>query len=94
MKIIAKIKTKYVLGHLDSIAAADDMLLIDKGNLGTSVGYEKAPFYQDNIIYVAKKHRKPVLVATEVAMSAINSDRPNHADIMRVCHIMQKKVDL
>jgi elongation factor 1-alpha len=93
LKVIAKIETKEAMQNLAPIIAAADMILIDRGDLGTDVGYEKVPFYQDKIIALAKKMGKPVSVATELAISTINNDRPTYADTMQLYSFLRAGVD-
>ncbi|GEM_PF-373422 len=93
VKVIAKIETKEALLHLNAITEAADMLLIDRGDLGTDVGYEKVPFYQEKIVAVAKKFGKKIAVATELAMSTINTDRPTHADTTQMHTTVKQGVD-
>ena len=92
-KIIAKIETKEAVQNLDPIIKAADMILVDRGDLGSDVGYEKVPFYQDIIIQATKKYGKKIAVATEVAASTINTDRLTYSDVSQIYNFVKNKVD-
>ena len=93
VKIIAKVETKEAIQNLDPIVKSADMILIDRGDLGSDVGFEKVPFYQDMIIKTCKKYGKKIAVATEVAASMINPERLNYSDVTQIYSFVKNKVD-
>ena len=84
IKIIAKIETKEGLENREEIIKAADLIMIDRGDLGNSIGYEKVPKSQILILTDCQKYDKPVIVATEMMMSTINSTKPSCADVSDV----------
>lgn len=84
VKIVAKIETQEALQYLPEIVAAADMLLVDRGDLGTAIGFEKVPIAQVNILKECNKQNKPVITATEMMMSTLASHKPNCADVSDV----------
>ena len=92
-KIVAKIETKEAVENVKEIIDASDMVLIDRGDLGTDIGFEKVPHYQKEIIRQCNEKGKKVIVATEMMMSTIKSDKPNCADVSDVYHAVQSGSD-
>ena len=92
-QVIAKIETAEALKHLRELIDAADKVLIDRGDLGEAIGFEKVAFYQDKIIEETKKKGKEIMIATEIAASTINTYRPSHADSMQIREFAKKKVD-
>lgn len=84
IKIIAKIETKESLENREEIIKVADAILIDRGDLGTAIGFEKVPKSQILVLADCNKYNKPVIVATEMMMSTINSTKPSCADVSDV----------
>jgi len=93
IKVIAKIETKEALENREEIIKAADGILIDRGDLGTAIGYEKVPKGQISILEDCKKYDKPVIVATEMMMSTINSNKPSCADVSDVYFALHHGAD-
>lgn len=93
VKIIAKIEVPMAIKHLDAIAQAADMLMVARGDMGAEMGVEKVPVMQRKIIAAAKKHNKPVIVATEMMMSMVNSPFPTRAEVSDVATAVYLKAD-
>tara|TARA_Y100000310_G_C20670869_1_gene810210 strand:+ start:913 stop:2808 length:1896 start_codon:yes stop_codon:yes gene_type:complete len=93
VKIISKIETKEALDRLKEIIKISDMVLIDRGDLGTDIGFENVPFYEEKIISLCKKHNKQILIATEIASSTINNNRLSCAEISQIHNFVAKGVD-
>ena len=84
IKVIAKIETKESLKEREEIIKVADIIMIDRGDLGTAIGYEKVPKNQILILEDCKKYDKPTIIATEMMMSTINSSKPSCADVSDV----------
>jgi len=88
LKIIAKIETKEALMNLEEIIPVSDMLLIDRGDLGTAIGWEKVPAHQKIVLYYANLHKIKCIVATEMMMSTIVNEKPSVADVSDVFYAL------
>ena len=84
VKIIAKIETALALKNLYEIARTADALMVARGDMAVEIGLEKVPVMQRRIIATAKKYGKPVIVATEMLMSMVDSPLPTRAEVSDV----------
>jgi len=91
--VVAKIETKSAVRNMKSIIKAADMVLIDRGDLGTDIGFEKVPYYQFKTVGVCKRLGKKVIIATEMLMSLINAMKPNCADVTDIFNAVVQGAD-
>lgn len=80
-KIMAKIETKSAIEHMVSIVEATDMLMVARGDLAPEVSLESVPVHQRRIVELGITHAKPVVVATQVLASMVDSPEPTRAEV-------------
>ncbi len=78
--VVAKIEKQEALENLDSIILAADCVMVARGDLGVEIDIEKTPLAQKRIIHACAKHRKPVIVATQMLESMHHSKQPTRAE--------------
>jgi len=83
-KIIAKIERKVALLSLDEIISVSDAVMVARGDMGSEVPLEQIPFIQDKIVEKAKAVSKPVIVATQMMISMVDSPVPTRAEVTDV----------
>lgn len=83
-KIVAKIETAAAVGHLEEIVAVADVIMVARGDLAIETKPEAVPAVQRLMIELCKKYRKPVIVATQMLESMIQSQQPTRAEVSDV----------
>jgi len=80
-KIIAKIERKEAVENIEEIIDISDAIMIARGDLGDAVSMEKIPYVQHDLIKIANKKDKPVIVATGLMSSMIDNKKPDNSNI-------------
>ncbi|GAA4778349.1 pyruvate kinase [Citricoccus nitrophenolicus] len=78
--VIAKIEKPQAVDALHGIVDAFDAIMVARGDLGVELPLEDVPLVQKKAIELARRWAKPVIVATQVLESMIDSPRPTRAE--------------
>ncbi len=93
IKIIAKIERPNAVERITDIAAAADGIMIARGDLAVEVPYAEVPAISRHIIRECRKMNKPVIVATQMLGSMVNSEFPTRAEITDVANAAYLRAD-
>lgn len=89
VKLIAKLERAEVVAteqDIDDIINACEGVMVARGDLAIEVGFEAVTSYQKQIVLRARKLNKPVIVATQMMESMIDSPVPTRAEVSDVAN--------
>ena len=84
--IVAKIEKPEALQDIDQIMDATDAIMVARGDLGVELNPEEVPVAQSQLIDKARTRFKPVIVATQMLESMVESARPTRAEVADIAH--------
>ncbi len=91
--IIAKIEKPEAIANIDKILEVADGLMVARGDLGLEIPAEEVPLNQKLLVSKAKHFRKPVIIATQMMESMIDSLTPSRAEVNDVANSIMDGAD-
>ena len=93
IKIVAKIERPNAVERISEIAAAADGIMIARGDLAVEIPFERVPAISRHIIRECRKMNKPVIMATQMLGTMVNSEFPTRAEISDVANTAYLRAD-
>ncbi len=91
--VIAKIESREGVNNIDSIIAVADGIMIARGDLGIEMPLAQLPAIQRKLIRTCCLQLKPVIVATQMLESMINSHQPTRAELTDIANAVYEGAD-
>ena len=91
--IIAKIEKPEAVENIDKIVAYCDGLMVARGDLGVEIPAQEVPLIQKQLVLKAKSARIPVIIATQMMESMIESLTPTRAEVNDVANSVMDGAD-
>ncbi|MGA2188799.1 MAG: pyruvate kinase [Steroidobacteraceae bacterium] len=78
--ILSKLEKPAAVLRLNEIVAASDAVMVARGDLGVEMPAERVPAIQKRIVRACREMGKPVIVATQMLESMVDSPVPTRAE--------------
>ena len=85
-KVIAKIEKPEAVDNINEIIKESDAIMVARGDLGVEIPMQKVPIVQKMIVEQCIKYSKPVVIATQMMESMIESSTPTRAEVNDVAN--------
>jgi len=86
MGVITKIERPEALTQLDEIVEQSDAVMVARGDLGVEMDAAAVPMIQKDVVLRCQRQSVPVIVATQMLQSMVDSPVPTRAEVSDVAN--------
>ncbi|MBP7876024.1 pyruvate kinase [Candidatus Woesebacteria bacterium] len=91
--VMAKIENQSAIDNLEAIIKVSDAVMVARGDLGVEVPFEELTRWQKEIILLSRIHAKPVITATQMLKSMVDSPVPTRAEVSDISNAVYDGTD-
>lgn len=84
--VVSKIEKPQAMADLENILKVSEGVMVARGDLGVEMELTEVPIIQKRIISMAHEQGRPVIVATQMLQSMIESSQPTRAEVSDVAN--------
>lgn len=92
-RIVAKIEEQAGVRNMGEIIPAADAIMVARGDLGIEIDFHQLPLVQTQLVRACLVEGKPVIIATHLLESMIQSPIPTRAEISDVSNAVRERAD-
>ncbi|MFA6033763.1 MAG: pyruvate kinase, partial [Myxococcota bacterium] len=92
-KVISKIEKPEALRCIEAVVRASDAIMVARGDLGVEMPVETVPVEQKRLVALSNMMKKPVIVATQMLESMVESPMPTRAEASDVANAVYDGTD-
>ncbi len=91
--VVAKIEKPQAVEHIQSIIEEADAVLVARGDLAVEMDHARVPALQKDITVRCLQSGKPVIIATQMLQSMVDSPTPTRAEVSDVANAILDSAD-
>ena len=91
--VVAKVEDQQAVSNFNEIATMADAIMVARGDLGIEVPYEELPIIQRKMVKTCLRIGRPVIVATHMLESMIQTPMPTRAEVTDVANAVFEQAD-